>query len=938
MNGCREMKRLLIWIVAVLVVVEIVYLAAVNVVLNLPGTQAYINQINPTLYQFKWDRAWSLHPFRIHVTGFSANGQSWVQQWQIAAPEVSASIAILPMLDETFYVSDIVSADATFHFRPLVGASAGVADAALRQYFPTIAGRDPDAKVEPAPKEQPGWSIVYDIGSISGENDVWLGATRMTLVGEASGAMRRQNRFGPLTISDGVMDATVKSLSFAGQKVADSGSLDGTFHVGPYLPQESRGFKLLAFLTLDAEIDLPVTNIDFLNVYLTRISGLKLGGNGLVKGKVAFDKGDLSPGTDLSIASDDLSVELDPYAVKGDGTVVVKVAETTPDTMDAAVTFKTLTATHNDATLVTGTDLSVAVARTAHIQPGDRIEKVPHKITVTIPEVTVPDVSAYATYIPEKWNLRLLSGSGSLQGSAEFAEKTLDFDLTLKSDQAEMQFEKDSFETGLEMVLKAKGTSDDTTAKVDITGTYLDLDDSQVKTKSGDDSDPWQTSLTVTEGEADFDLPAGTDADVAAGFVGFWSLFHDKELKALLTTADAKLKASLTVSDLDWIDLLFKNPYSLVIHDSAEVLADLTVTDGDIAEGSSVEMPTTDFTLEVLDYVAAGTGGFDVAVTKGGDTPDLKLTANLTDASLRLQDEKAAVVEQVTLALTAISEGVTLKDGGTVKSAELDISSAKVTDMSAYNDYLPKSAPVRLLGGAADLTAKLTMQPEAANGFVKLKTSRITADVDGDRVSGVIGVDIKIVGGSAEKKNFVIGGSSIQLSGLRAAGATSGNWNARIDISKGKVVWQRPMNLDVTTSFSMTDVSPLLAILEEQRRKHKWIDRVFDLKDVRGNATLEVAPKDVVVSYALAKADKTEVGAKGIFQQNNRQGMYYLKYGNLSGILEFDGDKKRFGLFGATKKFQDYVPGGRLPGLSKPRRSSQKSSGEKAPFHIFRRR
>ena len=89
------MRRWLIRIVVIVAVIEVLYLIAANVLLNLPGTQAYINQLHPDRYVFKWDRAWSWYPFRAHATGFEANGQSWIQQWQIAAPSASASLSTI---------------------------------------------------------------------------------------------------------------------------------------------------------------------------------------------------------------------------------------------------------------------------------------------------------------------------------------------------------------------------------------------------------------------------------------------------------------------------------------------------------------------------------------------------------------------------------------------------------------------------------------------------------------------------------------------------------------------------------------------------------------------------------------------------------------------------------------------------------------------------
>lgn len=937
------MKRILIRVVVVLLLVEVAYLAVANVVLNLPATQSYLNQLRPERITYKWDRAWTWIPFRVHITGFSLNGQSWVQQWQLTAPEISGSLGLLPLFAGTLHFGDIETADIDLRFRPRPSPDRD--DSAIRPFYPTIEGRNPDLAADPVPTQTPGWKIVADVANITGQNQIWFGGTRLSLDGDLGFLMTRQNRNGPLSLADGRLDAAVKSLNVDGRQIAETGTIKGTFDVATYLPQENRRLKVLPFLTMDLDIDLPVDEFDFLDFYLKTVSGLKLAGNGSLKGHVGFDKGNLIAGTNLAVIADTLAVDMTYYSASGAGSVAIEVDEASPDTLDMTYRLSTLSAFHEPAheTLFTGENLEIDVERVPWVVPGQDRAKQLRRVVLTIPKVTVPDIKAYQSYLPDRWNANILGGTGSLEGRAEISVEKVDFDLTLGSENASVQFETDSFETGLKLGIKAVGEAVGTKARVDISGTYLDLDDSLLKTKRGDNETPWQVHLAITEGEADFNLPEGADVkagDPSTQFIGFWSLFHEKDMKALLATLSGKLKATLTVSDLNWVNELFKNPYSLAIYNSAEATADLVVTAGFLDKGSTVTMPPTTFKLEVLDYVGEGTGGFDLVVEKGGSEPDVRLDANLTNASLRLQNEKAAVIDDMKLSLTARALGVSVKDGGAVKSLDLSIPSATVTDMSAYNEYLPKGSPIRILGGKADLAAQLKMAENAASGFVKLNTSQLSADLDGERISGTVVLDAKIIGGSAQKKTFDIGGTSLQINNVRLSGAhaTDGNWSGRVDLSKGQVEWKKPMSLDMTAGIRMTDVQPLLAFFEAHRKSNKWIDRIFDLKDVRGNATLRIAPGEIVVPYALAKSDTIEVGAKGIFRPNDRQGMYYLRYNKFSAILEMDGSKKRFAIIGATRKFDEYKPGGPLPGLRASAPVKHPAGEARKPFSLFKRK
>jgi hypothetical protein len=67
----------------------------------------------------------------------------------------------------------------------------------------------------------------------------------------------------------------------------------------------------------------------------------------------------------------------------------------------------------------------------------------------------------------------------------------------------------------------------------------------------------------------------------------------------------------------------------------------------------------------------------------------------------------------------------------------------------------------------------------------------------------------------------------------------------------------------------------------------------------------------------------------------NRQGVFYARLGAVAGIVAVDNKEKKFGLIGATRKFEDYVPGGPLPGINDP---SAVPAQKKTPFSIFRRK
>ena len=159
-------KRLLTRLVIGLVGVEIVYLCAVNLMLNLAWTQTNLNLIRPQRLAISWERAWTLHPFRVHFTGLTLNGQTWSQQYQISTPQASASLALTPLFARTLHLSGLQTGDLDVRVRPKLRSDRD--DAPHRPFYPVIDGRNPDASADPRPERRPGWQLVFDIAKAAG--------------------------------------------------------------------------------------------------------------------------------------------------------------------------------------------------------------------------------------------------------------------------------------------------------------------------------------------------------------------------------------------------------------------------------------------------------------------------------------------------------------------------------------------------------------------------------------------------------------------------------------------------------------------------------------------------------------------------------------------------------------------------------------------------
>ena len=218
--------------------------------------------------------------------------------------------------------------------------------------------------------------------------------------------------------------------------------------------------------------------------------------------------------------------------------------------------------------------------------------------------------------------------------------------------------------------------------------------------------------------------------------------------------------------------------------------------------------------------------------------------------------------------------------------------------MSVYNQFLPPGAPLQLLGGEADLSAEIRLEPEDAEGYVRLKTSRLQSRLDEQTVSGLLDLDIKLQDGVPKDMSFDISGSSLSLNGFQVTGDETNfdqpDWQARFDLNKASAVWKKPVQLQLEAGLSMQDTRPIVAMFANQRGKHGWLEKLLTVEDVKGKVKVDIKSGRLLVPYAVAGSDKIDIGAKTLIEKDHREGIVYARYRKLKGILKIKNGEPEF--------------------------------------------
>jgi hypothetical protein len=358
-----------------------------------------------------------------------------------------------------------------------------------------------------------------------------------------------------------------------------------------------------------------------------------------------------------------------------------------------------------------------------------------------------------------------------------------------------------------------------------------------------------------------------------------------------------------------------KNRFNMAFRGAGEISADVVLDSGWLAPGTEINISPQDLTVEVLDYVVkgGGEGHLKLAVEKGGESPDVSLDLKMVNASLKSRDEEQAFVENTNILFFANSRNMTYDGPGENVDLHLQIPSAQVTDMSVYNSYLPPNSPLQIIDGQAELSADVMLKPEDADGYVKLVSTGMHALVDEQEVEAELIADIKLVDGVPRNMDFDITGSLLQIQNVVVSGNEKNFdddlWGITLSLDKARAKWKKPVGLDLKASIDMTDSRPFVAMMANQKGKHGWLGKALTVDDVHGEATVNMKDNNLLIPLAYVSSEKIGVGAKGFINADVREGIIYVRFKKLDGILKMRNGKRNLDLLKARKTFDEYLPG-----------------------------
>lgn len=890
--------------------VEIAWLVVVNSLLYWPLTQTVINGIRPEKFQVHWGSAWSWYPGRIRVEDALANGNAARQMWQVEVESVSGSVAFLPLLLKRVWISDVSGLNVEFRQRPRPRADRDYSR--IERFFPEIDGREVTPAL-PLPQRRWPWRVAVDDMRIAGKLDYWIYQLRGSAEGSGRVDLAYRSSGGPLELDVSEIDLALGPHWIEGDRqVFPQGQITGTLGFVPFRPRENRGWTMLRYLVANLDLDIELDNLKFINAFLLNFPDITVDGHGQVSGQLNFAQGTVLPGTDLSVQAGHLELDAQGYRIDGEGEVKLSMGPATGGNMDLVFDYGALEVVPpgENAPMLTGDGLLIKVGGDGNVLPRAEGFNPSREVGLEIGRLAVPDLASYQRFLPKKWPVTLLGGSGTLEGSASLTPDAYSVDLELTSDEAEIESAGYRFETDLETALKVRNPAV-TAGGSRLDGSYLRLSDARLAGDGGQDAESWSASLEINE--ANYRLLGPVYEEVPGISLDLFRVLAETDLKELLGQSRGRFDFEARVSSLAWLALFLGDNYRAGAEGNARIAGTAALDAGLPAPGTDIVITSDELGFKLLDYAAVGEGAIQLTIEEGGDAPDWLFDAKLWNAGMRRRADQDFFLQDVTMSLAAEIVDVSLQRESTHEfSLDFRIPTARLVDMAVLNAHLPPDSPLRFDGGEADVNAEIVLHPEDARGWLNLVSKDVAIEASEQSLRADLDVRVNLAGGVPRDMIFDLAESELSLGSVRVAGENQAfedaHWSALLTLTRGKTVFTRPLALDVEAHLSASDSRPFVALFRNQEGwRPRFLAEAMTVEDISGSGTLTLRDRRLVVPGAWLSSDNIRAGVKGMLEPGGNEGRIYLEYGKLGLLLKLTNGKRNIDIIRPKAKYDAYL-------------------------------
>ncbi|MCE9683924.1 hypothetical protein [Halomonas alkalisoli] len=502
-------------------------------------------------------------------------------------------------------------------------------------------------------------------------------------------------------------------------------------------------------------------------------------------------------------------------------------------------------------------------------------------LRLTWPEAAVPDVAVLGRHLPDASPLRLLGGSATSQGQLTFDTEGVRGEVALTGQDLRVGLFDAEVQGALSLALPLRHASLD--------GTRLDLSGSRFTLAVDDDDEAQRVTTRLLARQARF-----TDPFAGNGQPPRTHLVLDG-----------------SVDRLGFLDRLLPRAHGLTLRGAGQLQADLDLVGHEPQPGSRVRVDADRLAATFLDYAVSGSGRLEALIEGDRAEPEARLTLDLPRLSLGRRDDTTEYLSgrhfrlETTLPRFSLEPETIPVD--TLRT-RIELPIAEVADIAAYSGYLPQGAGLALLGGNASLTADLQLEGLRARGDLTLRAFNSDLRVGEQRLRGDLSLDARLREGDLVARTFDAAGTRLRLDNVSLEGPEGGRergWWAQLDLERGRLTWQEPLNLSARFGLAMRDSGLLANLVLSRARERPRLARLLTVPMISGHADVDLSDNRLHISDLRLTGRNLEMLADLRLIDDRVQGEFYARLGAFRIGLALDEEGRDLQLFRPRRWYQN---------------------------------
>ncbi|MGH8087622.1 MAG: hypothetical protein ACREPC_05070, partial [Stenotrophomonas sp.] len=373
----------------------------------------------------------------------------------------------------------------------------------------------------------------------------------------------------------------------------------------------------------------------------------------------------------------------------------------------------------------------------------------------------------------------------------------------------------------------------------------------------------------------------------------------------LLPRLSGQVRGAWKFESLNWISDLFVRKPWFHLDGGGLLEGDLRIADGQLAPGSTLNVPKVAAVAEVAGVRMLGEARAVGRIVDGAP-PQAELQVDIPQFRAAPTDApKALLFDGKAMALTLRGDArlQQLRDG---MRARLHFDNARVPDLTAYNRYVGNDS-MRLLGGTGLLSGDVTLDSagQVGQGRADLRGTGARMQVAGMALRGDAQVKARVQRADFDSRQFALGGTTFSRRNVQVGDDTAkAGWWGEATLRSGHIDAQAPFQVDARADLRLRDAGPLLGVFAQRSEYPRWVLGLLDSGEVQASGHLRWRREHLVVDDLTAENARLSLRARLDMEQAQRRGDLYLRWGLLGAGIEMDGGKRSWHLAGAREWYE----------------------------------